>query len=81
MSNQPKYRPNQVVKILHHWAQAIPPRPVENVSWDECLNCYTYALPLIALLRIEEHQLEETDKPDITPEAWIEQYLASQVRP
>ena len=69
---QPKYRPNQVVRITLDWAKDIPPRPIENVSWDDCWHCYTYAFPL-ALIRIEEHDLEATDMPDMAPEAWIEQ--------
>ena len=66
----PKYHVNQVVKIMHDWAKDIPARPVKNVSWDAGWNCYTYAFPL-AMIRIEEHQLELTDLPDCTPEDWI----------
>jgi len=68
---EPKYRPNQVVRILHDWAKDIPPRPIEDVAWDECWNCYTYSFPL-AMIRIEEFELEATGDPDITPQDWIE---------
>ena len=68
-----KYRPNQVVRILHTWAKDILPRPIENVDWDEPWNCYTYAFPC-ALIRIEEHELEPTGDPDITPEEWVEKW-------
>ena len=74
--SEPKYRPNQVVRILHDWAKDIPPRPVENVMWDECWNCYTYAFPW-ALIRIEEHELEATDQPDMTPDEWAAQRKAA----
>ena len=74
--NEPKYRPNQVVRILHDWAKDIPPRPVADVAWDECWNCFTYAFPL-ALIRIEEYELEATDQPDMTPDEWIAQRKAA----
>ena len=67
---EPKFRRCQMVKILHDWAQNIPPRPIENSMWDEEWNCYTYAFPL-ALIRIEEHELEAVDIPDIDPEEWL----------
>ena len=74
--SEPKYRPNQVVRILHDWAKDIPPRPIEDVAWDECWNCYTYAFPW-ALIRIEEHELEATDQPDMTPDEWAAQRKAA----
>lgn len=74
--SEPKYRPNQVVRILHDWAKDIPPRPVEDVAWDECWNCFTYAFPL-SLIRIEEYELEATDQPDMTPDEWIAQRKAA----
>lgn len=69
----PKYRPNQVLRCLHEWAADHPPRPVEDVQWDECWNCYTYSFPL-SLIRIEEYELEPSGDPDITPQAWLEAY-------
>ena len=72
--NAAKYRPNQVLKCLHTWAADHPPRPVEDVAWDEHWQCYTYSFPL-SLIRIEEDMLAHDDEvPDITPEDWIEWY-------
>lgn len=73
---QAKYRPNQVLRCLHSWAKDHPPRPVEDVVWDECWSCYTYSFPL-SLIRIEEHELEPTSDPDMTPADWVQQYRAS----
>lgn len=69
----PKYHPNQVLRCLHTWATDHPPRPVEDVMWDECWGCYTYSFPL-SLIRIEEHKLVPSGDPDLTPEEWIAQY-------
>ena len=74
-----KYRPNQMVKCLHDWAKDHPARPVEDVAWDECWNCYTYSLPL-SLIRIEEHELEPSGDSDITPDAWISQYRKAKLK-
>ena len=68
-----KYRPNQMLRCLHTWAKDHPARPVEDVAWDECWNCYTYSFPF-SLIRIEEYELEPTGEPDITPEAWVTEY-------
>jgi len=67
---EPKFHPNQVVRILHSWAEDMPPRPIANVAWDEPWNCYTYAFPW-ALIRIEENMIEATGDPDMTTEDWI----------
>ena len=70
MTTNPKFRPNQMVKILHGWAKDIPPRPVLDVAWDDDWGCYTYSFPA-ALIRIEEYMLAAIGEPDQSPKDWL----------
>lgn len=70
---EPKYHPNQMLRCLHDWAIGHPPRPVANVVWDDCWNCYTYSFPFSWIL-IAEDGLEPSGDPDMTPKDWIAQY-------
>jgi hypothetical protein len=73
MDAEPKYHVNQMLRCLHDWAKDHPARPVEDVMWDDCWHCFTYAFPL-SLIRIEEYELEPVNAPDMTPQEWLDQY-------
>ena len=53
---EPLYSSGQKVKILHDWAQNIPPQIIDNAVWCEAWDCTTYAL-IGGAIRIEEHEL------------------------